>query len=94
MFHDCIIYRAKEYTSGVNSNMTNSACSKITVLTSMLPKCLITQFKNLHCKNEIEHGQKLTLHWFQNDTALHFEPYWKLENAANINFWRFLKLNY
>ena len=29
MFHDCIIYRAKEYTSGVNSNMmTDSAVLK------------------------------------------------------------------
>ena len=30
--------------------------------------------------------------WFQNDATLYFEPYWKQENVADINFWYFIKL--
>ena len=40
-----------------------------------------------------EHSQKLTPYLFQNDVALYFEPYWKRENAIDIKFWYFVKLN-
>ena len=39
-----------------------------------------------------EHSQKLTSYLFQNDVVLYFKPYWKRENAADINFWCFIKL--
>ena len=39
-----------------------------------------------------EHSQKLTLYLFQNNVALYFEPYWKQDNAADINFWYLIKL--
>ena len=31
--------------------------------------------------------EKLTPYLYQNDLAFYFEPYWKRENAADINFW-------
>ena len=39
------------------------------------------------------HRQKLSPYLFQNDVALYFDPYWKIENAADIKFWCFIKLN-
>ena len=37
-------------------------------------------------KKIAEHSQKWTPVLFQNDVALYFEPYWKQENAADMNF--------
>ena len=37
--------------------------------------------------------KKLTPYLFKNDVVLYFEPYWKRENAADINFWCCDKLN-
>ena len=34
----------------------------------------------------LEHSQTGTTYLFQNDVGFHFEPYWKQENVANINF--------
>ena len=94
MFHDCIIYRAKEYTNGVNSNMmTDSAVLENHSLNFHVAKMFDNTIQKPALQKRNEHGQKLTLHSVQNDTALHFEPYWKLENEANINIWCFLKLN-
>ena len=44
------------------------------------------------CPITNEHSQKITFYLFQNDVALYFGPYWKQENAADINFWCFIKL--
>ena len=40
-----------------------------------------------------KHSKKSTPYLFQNDVVLYFEPYWKQENVADINFWCFIKLN-
>ena len=40
-----------------------------------------------------EHSKKLTHYLFQNDVVLYFESYWKQENATEINFWGFSKIN-
>ena len=37
-------------------------------------------------KKIAEHSQKWTPVLFQNDVALCFEPYWKQENAVDMNF--------
>ena len=41
----------------------------------------------------IDYSQKLTPYLFQKNAALYFESYWKRENAADIKFWTFNKLN-
>ena len=38
-------------------------------------------------------SQKLIPYLFQNDVVLFFKTYWKQENAADIDFWCFIKLN-
>ena len=43
---------------------------------------------------EAEHSQELTPYLFQNDVALYFEPFWKQNNAEDINFWYFIKLKW
>ena len=40
-----------------------------------------------------ERSLKLSLYLFQIVVALYFEPFWKLEYVAGINFWRLIKLN-
>ena len=41
----------------------------------------------------IDYSQKLTPYLFQKNVVLYFESYWKRENAADIKFWTFNKLN-
>ena len=38
-------------------------------------------------------SKKLTPYFFRINIALYFEPYWKQENAADINIWCFIKLD-
>ena len=53
-------------------------------------------FSDLTCHLEdtgiCKHNKKLSPYLFQNYVALYFESYWKRENAAEINFWSFIKL--